>query len=75
MRQIKSLKEKQQQLKYNNCIVVERKVVVGENKIITIERNVITIERKVTTIERMVIIKQQLIKRQHLNNNQEKCSN
>jgi hypothetical protein len=23
----------------------------------------------------MVIIKQQLIKRQHLNNNQEKCSN
>jgi hypothetical protein len=69
------LKDKQQLLKYNYCIVVERKVVVGENKIITTERKVIIVERKVTTIEKMAIIKQQLIERQYLSNNQEKCSN
>lgn len=49
MRQIKSLKEKQQYLKYNNCIVGDRQVGVGENKIITTERKVATIERKVVT--------------------------
>jgi len=52
------LKDKQQLLKYNYCIVVERKIVVGENKIITTERKVIIVERKVTTIGKMAIIKQ-----------------
>jgi hypothetical protein len=47
-------------LKYNKCIVVERKVAVGENKIITTKRKVIIVERKVTTIERMVVIKQHI---------------
>ncbi len=46
MRQIKSLKEKQQQLKYNKCIIVEIKVVVGEKKLITTKKKVIIVERK-----------------------------